>query len=150
LFVEDALEKWLKQSDLENMEADVMTDHLANALNTLKTHEMAGQGACSVKATKLIGEVLRVLKENQYLSQYKLVDDGKGGTFEVVLDGRINDCGVIKPRMPVKRTDWAKKEQQFIPGFGVGLLIVSTPNGIMTNSDAEKNHVGGRLLAYVY
>lgn len=127
-----------------------MMDHLADALNTIKTHEMVGQGTCTVRATKLIGEVLRVLKEHKYLSEYKLVENSRGGLYEVMLDGRINECGVIKPRMPVKKIDWARKEQQFIPGFGVGLLIVSTPEGIMTNADAEKNRVGGRLLAYVY
>ncbi len=127
-----------------------MMDHLADALNTIKTHEMVGQEVCTVRATKLIGEVLRVLKEHKYLIEYKLLENGRGGLYEVKLDGRINECGVIKPRMPVRKTDWAKKEQQFIPGFGVGLLIVSTPNGIMTNADAEKGRVGGRLLAYVY
>lgn len=128
----------------------MMTDHVADALNTIKTHEIVGQNICTVKATKLVGEILRVLKEHKYLKDYKVRDDGRGGWFEVELDGRINDCGVIKPRMPVKRSDWARREQEFIPGFGVGLLIVSTPSGIMTNWDAEKKHIGGRLLAYVY
>ena len=127
-----------------------MTDYLADALNTMKTHEIVGQNVCTVKATRLIEEVLKLLKHHKYLKEYKKVDDGRGGYYEVQLDGRINDCGVIKPRMPVKRQDWAKREQEFIPGFGVGLLIVSTPQGIMTNVDAEKKHIGGRLLAYVY
>lgn len=127
-----------------------MTDYLADALNTIKTHETVGQNTCTVRKTKLIAEILKVLKDHNYLRDYKMIDDGRGGWFEVTLDGRINDCGVIKPRMPVKRNEWSKKEQEFIPGFGVGLLIVSTPNGIMTNSDAEKKRVGGRLLAYVY
>lgn len=127
-----------------------MTDYLADALNTIKTHEIVGQSKCTVKKTKLIGEVLTVLKKHKYLKDFTVLDDGRGGWFEVQLDGRINDCGVIKPRMPVKRTEWARKEQEFIPGFGVGLLIVTTPGGIMTNSDAEKMQVGGRLLAYVY
>ncbi|MFH1520660.1 MAG: 30S ribosomal protein S8 [Candidatus Micrarchaeota archaeon] len=127
-----------------------MTDHLADALNTIKTHEIVGQNICTVKATKIIADILKVLKDNKYLKDYKKLENSRGGWFEVHLDGRINDCGVIKPRMPVKRSDWAKREQEFIPGFGVGLLIVSTPNGIMTNNEAEKKHVGGRLLAYVY
>jgi len=127
-----------------------MTDHLADALNTIKTHEIVGQDKCTVKATRLIGEILRVLKEHKYLKDYKTVDDGRGGWYEVALDGRINDCGVIKPRLPVRRAEWSKREQEFIPGFGVGLLIVSTPGGIMTNAEAEKKKFGGRLLAYVY
>ncbi|HID73091.1 TPA: 30S ribosomal protein S8 [Candidatus Micrarchaeota archaeon] len=125
-------------------------DHLADALNTIKTHEMVGQETCSVKASKLIEEVLRVLKEHKYLRSYETVSDGRSGSFKVQLDGRINDCGVIKPRMPVKRGSWASKEQQYIPGVGVGLLIVSTPQGVMTNVDAEQRKIGGRLLAYVY
>ena len=128
----------------------MMTDYLADALNTIKTHEIVGQNVCTVKATNLIAEVLKVLKHYKYLKDFKKVEDGRGGTFEVELDGRINDCGVIKPRMPVRRHEWAKKEQEFIPGFGVGLLIVSTPSGIMTNAEADKKRVGGRLLAYVY
>lgn len=125
-------------------------DHLADALNTLKTHEMVGQRVCEVKASKLLAEVFRVLKEKGYLSSYEMVEDGRGGYFKVMLDGRINNCGVIKPRFPVKRHEWPLVEQRYIPGIGIGLLIVSTPIGIMTNAEAEKNRTGGRLLAYIY
>ena len=125
-------------------------DHLADALNTIKTHEYVGQMKCRVRATKLIEKVLDVLKEHSYLSDYKKIEDGRSGYFEVELDGRINDCGVIKPRYPVKKNEWARKEEQFIPGVGVGLLIVSTSQGIMTNADAEEKKIGGRLVAYVY
>ena len=125
-------------------------DHLVDALNTIKTHEMVGQQVCEVKATRIIGEVLRVLKENGYLRTYEHVEDGRGGYYKIELDGRINNCGVIKPRFPVKRPDWAETEQQYIPGVGVGLLIVSTSQGITTNIEAEKKRMGGRLLAYVY
>ena len=127
-----------------------MTDHLADALNTIKTHELVGQNVCTVRYTKLIGEKLKVLKDHSYLKEFKKIENGRGDLYEISLDGRINDCGVIKPRTPVKRYAWAQKEQQYIPGYGVGLLIVSTPNGIMTNADADKKHIGGRLLAYVY
>jgi len=127
-----------------------MTDHLTDALNTFKTHEMVGQMECEVKATKLISEVLRLLKEHRYIRDFLRVENGRGGYFTVQLDGRINDCGTIKPRFPVKKSDWAITEQQYIPGVGIGLLIVSTSQGIMTNADAQKKKVGGRLLAYIY
>jgi len=127
-----------------------MVDHLADALNTMKTHEMVGQSTCTVKASRLVKEVLDLLIKHRYFKEYKFVEDGRGGKFVISLDGRINDCGVIKPRTAVQRTQWAKWEQQFIPGVGVGLLIVSTPKGIMTNADADSKRFGGRLLAYVY
>ncbi len=125
-------------------------DRLADALNTIKTHETIGQRTCTVKATKLVREVLELLKKHEYIKDYKFVDDGRGGFFAIQLAGRINDCGVIKPRFPVKRHDWAKQEEQWIPGVGIGFLIVSTSNGIMTNAETEKLGIGGRLLAYVY
>ncbi len=127
-----------------------MTDHLADALNTIKTHEYAGQMKCRIRATKLTGEVLKLLKAHNYLKDYKEVLERSTAYYEVELDGRINDCGVIKPRFPVKRHDWAKKEERFIPGVGVGLLIVTTSQGIMTNTEAEDKKIGGRLVAYVY
>jgi small subunit ribosomal protein S8 len=127
-----------------------MADHLADALNTIKTHELAGQEACTVRASRIVGEVLKVLKEKKYLKDFRKRDDGRKVWFEIELDGRINDCGVIKPRFPVKRNEWARREEQYIPGVGVGLLIVSTSQGIMTNVDAEDRKIGGRLVAYVY
>ncbi len=127
-----------------------MVDHLADALNTMKTHEMVGQDECTVKATTLVREVLNLLKKHRYLKDFAFEEDGRGGKFKVQLDGRINDCGVIKPRIAVKTAEWARWEQQFIPGVGIGLLIVSTSQGVMTNSDAQEAHEGGRLLAYIY
>lgn len=149
-YAEDASEKSGNISDLGNLVGEKMTDHLADALNTIKTHSIVGQDKCTVKATKLIAEVLELLKKHNYLKQYSKIHDGRGGFYEVELIGMINDCGVIKPRIPVKRHDWNKTEEVFIPAYNVGLLIVSTSKGIMTNADARANQTGGRLLAYVY
>ena len=127
-----------------------MTDHLADALNTIKTHEYAGQMKCRIRANKITSQVLKLLKDHKYLKDYAEITEKSTRYYDVELDGRINDCGVIKPRFPVKRHDWAKKEQRFIPGVGVGLLIVTTSQGIMTNVEAEDKKIGGRLVAYVY
>mgnify|MGYP006290046621 CR=1 FL=1 len=125
-------------------------DLLGDAMNTIKTHERQGIQECTVRASKLVGEILRLFKENGYVDEYEFVDDGKGGNYKVKLGGFINNCGVIKPRMAVKRGDWAKVEQMHIPGVGVGMIAVSTPAGIITNRDAQEKQVGGKLLAFVY
>ncbi len=125
-------------------------DIVANAINTIKTHEMVGQKRCTVPYSKLIQNILAILKSEGYIEDFVFVDDGRGGKFEVVLAGRINNAGVIKPRFPVKKHEWQKYEQMYLPAYNVGLIIVSTPQGVMTNYEARKRGIGGRLIAYVY
>ncbi len=125
-------------------------DILADALNTMKTHEIAGQKFCTVKASKLIAKVLEILKTEGYLSTYKLKEDGKGNHYEIELAGKINEAGVVKPRFSVKKNEWAKYEQRFLPAYNIGVIIVSTSQGIITNFEAQEKGIGGRLVAYVY
>lgn len=125
-------------------------DILADALNTMKTHEIAGQKYCSFKASKLIARVLEILKGQGYVTAYKLKEDGRGNRFEVELAGKINEAGVVKPRFPVKKGEWPKFEQRFLPAYNIGVIIVSTSKGVITNMEAQELGVGGRLIAYVY
>lgn len=126
-------------------------DPLADALNTIKTHKMVGQSECKIApASKLIREVLVLFQNYNYLGEFEYVDDGKSGYFKLKEIGFINDCGVVKPRFNVKKSEWAKWEQRFIPSKDFGLLVVSTPQGVMSNSDAKRKGLGGRLIAYVY
>ncbi len=66
------------------------------------------------------------------------------------LKNRINDCGVIKPRFSVKVDEFEKWEKRFLPARDVGILIVSTPNGVMTHKKVKEAHTGGRLLSFVF
>lgn len=126
-------------------------DPLADALNTIKTHCRVGQRECTIRpANRLIREVLALLQAHNYIGEFEFVDDGKSGEFRIKELGMINDCGVIKPRFSVKKHEWAKWEQRFIPSRDFGLLIVSTPQGLLTNTEAKKRGIGGKLIAYVY
>ncbi len=125
-------------------------DILADALNTMKTHEIAGQRHCTVKASKLIGKVLDILKGEGYIVSYRVREDGRGNKYDIELAGKINEAGVVKPRFPVKKGEWPKFEQRFLPAYNIGVIIVSTSKGVLTNVEANEKGVGGRLLAYVY
>lgn len=125
-------------------------DPLADAFNVIKTHEVKGRQDCIVKPSRLVRETLRILQARKYIGEFEFIDDGKGGTFKIKLLGKINKCGIIKPRFAVKKTEWNEWEQRYIPGIGFGFLIVSTPEGLMTNEDAKKREIGGRLIAYIY
>lgn len=126
-------------------------DTLANALNSIKVSEVKGLSSAKIKtASKTIREVLLLLESEGYIGKFQFVDDGKSGQFVVSLLGKINNCGVIRPRFPVGKNSWEKFEQRYLPGKTVGLLVVSTSSGLMTHLKAKEENKGGRLLCYVY
>jgi small subunit ribosomal protein S8 len=129
----------------------MLLDPLADALSTIKNAEMTGKPDCTLRpASKLIGNVLKVMKEKGYIGDFEFMDDGKSGIFKVQLKGKINKCGVIRPRHAVKNTDFEKWEKRYLPAKGFGSIILTTPDGVMTHSEARDNGIGGELLAYVY
>jgi len=129
----------------------MLLDPLANAMSCIKNAESTGKSSCVVKpASKLIGAVLKVMKGAGYVKDFEFVDDGKSGMFIVGLQGKINRCGVIKPRTSVKRMDFERYEQRFLPARDVGILIVTTPEGVMAHEKSKDREIGGSLLAYVY
>jgi len=129
----------------------MLLDPLADALSTIKNAEMTGKPDCTLRpASKLIGNVLKVMKEKSYIGDFEFIDDGKSGIFKVQLKGKINKCGVIRPRHAVKNTDFEKWEKRYLPAKGFGSIILTTPDGVMTHSEARDNGIGGELLAYVY
>lgn len=132
----------------------VMLDTLANAMVTLTNAEhRAMKEAVIMPISKLIIEVLRVLQREGYIGELEYIDDGRQGKVRVQLLGRINRAGVIKPRYNVKVKDlinmppWLKK---FLPSHEIGILIISTPHGVMSHREALSKNTGGVLLAYVY
>jgi len=128
-----------------------MMDTLANGLTTIMNNEMRRKKECVITpASKLLGRVLRIMQLNGYIGEFEFIDDGRSGKFKVQLLGRINKCGAIKPRYPVKTDEFEKWEKQFLPARDIGLLIVSTPQGVMSHKEAKQKKIGGRLLAYVY
>ncbi|MCS3924755.1 30S ribosomal protein S8 [Methanosalsum natronophilum] len=129
----------------------VLLDPLANALSTIKNAEDIGKQSCTIRpASKLIGNVLNVMKDNGYIGEFEFIEDGKAGIYEVKLIGRINKCGAIKPRYSVSSEDFEKWEKQYLPARNFGTLILTTSDGLLSQVQARENNVGGLLLAYVY
>ncbi len=126
-------------------------DSLNDALVSIKNAQMAGKKFCLVKPTsKLIGHVLKVMQDYQYINEFEYMEDGKGGIYKVGLNGAINSCGVIKPRRPIKRRDLEKFEARYLPAQDFGVLILTTTQGVISNAKAKELGVGGKLLGYVY
>lgn len=129
----------------------MLHDPLNDAMTALKNAETSGKKECILRpASKLVGRVLKVLQEHDYISQFEYIDDGRGGVYKAVLKGNINDCGVIKPRFAVGRKEMERWEARYLPAQDFGVLILTTTAGVISQTKAKEMGIGGKLLAYVY
>ncbi len=128
-----------------------MMDTLSSGLTTIMNTEMRNKRDCVISpASKLLGRVLRVLQLNGYIGEFEFIEDGRTGKFKVQLLGRVNKCGAIKPRYSVGADGFENWEKTYLPAREMGLLVVSTPFGVISHKEARQKNVGGRLLAFVY
>lgn len=125
-------------------------DLISDMLSAIKVSESFGKKYVTIKASRTEKDILLLLQKNGYIGSFELIEDGKGGKFEVQLVGKVNKCGSVRPRFAVKSDRFEKWEQRFLPAAGIGLLILSTSKGIMTHIEAKQQSIGGKLLAYVY
>ncbi len=125
-------------------------DRLADAINTIKTNERIGRRECTLYSTKLIKAVLEVMKKESYIKDFEEFNEKRVSMARVSLSNKINNIGVVKPRYALTKNDIQKYESRYIPSRDFGILILSTPKGIMTNKEAKEQNIGGRLLMYVY
>lgn len=129
----------------------MLNDPLANTMSLILNNELIGKSECLIKpGSKIIRNILKVMKDNGYIGDFKDVEDSRGNYIRLSLNGGINKCGVIKPRYSVKSGEFEKFERRYLPAKDTGILFVSTPNGIITHYDAKSKKTGGRLLAYCY
>lgn len=125
-------------------------DLLADMFSIIKNAESIGKDGCITPASNLIKNILLIVQKSGYIGDFELIDDGKGGSFKISLLGKINDCGVIKPRFSVSKHDFISWEKRFLPASAMGMLLVSTSQGIKSHTEAKKLNIGGKLLGYVY
>jgi small subunit ribosomal protein S8 len=128
-----------------------LTDPISDALVSIKNCELVAKKEFLFRpGSKLLGNILEVMKANHYIVDYEFIEDGKSGVYRVKLAGKINECRAVRPRYTVKKNGFEKFEKRFLPSRDLGLLIVSTSLGVMSHKDAIDKKIGGRLLAYVY
>jgi len=128
-----------------------LQDPLADCLATIYNNEMRNKRECIVyPASKLIGKVLQVMQRYGYIGEFEFIDDGRGGKFRIQLLGRINKCGVIKPRFSVTLKEIDEFAKRYLPSRDMGIIVMTTPKGVMSHREAKEQRTGGKLLAYVY
>ncbi|KAG2480089.1 MAG: 30S ribosomal protein S8 [Nitrosopumilales archaeon] len=127
------------------------TNVLANLFVTLYNNEARRKNECIVLPTSKLGvEVLKTLQKDGYIGEFERIEDKRGGKFKIKLLAKITKCGAISPRFKVKKTEYQNWEQQYLPSYMRGMLLVTTNQGVMSHHDAANKGIGGLLIGYVY
>jgi len=130
-----------------------MSDPLADMLTRIRNGVAARFESVEMPLSKLKVGVAKVLKEEGYITDYQVIDEGVQGTLKVTLKYGPNDEQVITGIRRVSKPGLRQyKKSSNIPkvmsGLGVGIL--STSKGIMTDREARRLNVGGELLCEVW
>ena len=130
----------------------VMTDPIADMLTRIRNANQAKHESVTMPASRLKLEILSVLKNEGYIAEYEKVEDGKQGVIKVTLK-YIGKERVIKGIKRISKPGlrvYAKKEELPKVLNGLGVAIVSTPGGVMSDREARKKNLGGEIIAFVW
>ena len=121
-------------------------DIVADALNRIMNAKKARENSLVIKQhSNLLLSLLAIAKLKGYIKNYKA--DGTMLTVEIA---QLHGCKAIKPRFFVGVSDIEKYIERYLPAKDIGILIISTNEGLMTHQTAQEKNIGGSLLAYFY
>ena len=131
----------------------VVTDPIADMLTRIRNANQMKYKEVLVPTSKLKVQIANILKNEGYINGYKLVDSENGSMMNIELKYGAKKERVItglkrisKPGLRV----YAKKEEIPTVLNGLGIAIISTSKGIMTDKQARKENIGGEVLAYIW
>ncbi len=130
-----------------------MTDPIADMLTRVRNANSAFKQSVSMPSSRKLVEIARILKQEGYITDYRVIDGEPQATLEIDLkygarkERTLNGLRRIsKPGLRV----YAKKDEMPRVLGGLGIAVISTSSGVMTDRDARKAGVGGEVLAYIW
>ena len=131
-----------------------MTDPIADFLTRMRNAIMAKHRIVEAPASNLKKEITKILFEKGYILNYKFIEDGPQGTIKIALKyDNVNKTSAIKKLIRVSTPGMRKytgyKDMPRVIN-GLGIAILSTSKGVMTNKEAAELKIGGEVLCYVY
>ena len=130
-----------------------MTDPIADMLTRIRNGAQAGHKSVDIPASKVKLEIARILQENFYIRGYRLAEDGKQGIIRVYLKYTEEEEPVFKRLERVSKPGRRRYVNSTeIPRVmnGLGIAIISTSSGVMSDRDARRQKVGGEVLCTVW
>lgn len=130
-----------------------MSDVIADMLTRIRNANTAKHATVDIPASNMKKAIAEILTEEGYIKSYTVVDDGKQGTIRVTLKYQAGKQRVIRGIKRVSKPGlriYASCEDMPQVMNGLGIAIVSTSKGIMTDKKARSLNVGGEVLAFVW
>ena len=130
-----------------------MTDPIADMLTRLRNGSKAGKKWVDIPASKLKKELARILAEEHFIQNFYVVEDRKQGELRLFLKYDKHEKPIIKGIRRVSKPGLRKYSRtDGLPRVlnGLGIAIISTSSGVMTDRDARRKGVGGEVICYVW
>ena len=133
----------------------VVTDTIADMLTRIRNANQMRYEEVSVPSSKIKNEIARILKEEGFINDYKVVSEENSAQSNIVITLKYTDkkerviTGLKRISKPGIRV-YAKNDEVPKVLNGLGIAIISTSKGIMTDKQARKENIGGEVLAYIW
>ena len=131
----------------------MMTDPIADMLTRIRNSNNAKHNTVDIPASNIKKQLAEILLDEGFVKSYDIIDDGKQGIIRMDLKYGQNSekiiSGIKRISKPGLRV-YAKKDEVPRVLGGLGIAILSTSNGVMTDKDARKNGVGGEVVCYIW
>jgi len=124
------------------MSQDIVADGLNQIMNAKRARKTTLELA---RYSKFLISVIALAKLKGYVKDYKL----ENNKLRIEIN-KLNKCQAIKPRLTVTLKEIEKYEKRYLPAKNIGILILTTSKGLLTNQTAKEKNIGGSLLAYMY
>jgi small subunit ribosomal protein S8 len=132
----------------------MVTDPIADYLTRVRNAQMAGHRVVEIPASNLKKRITEILYNQGYILKYKFEEDGKQGVIKIALKYDPNTkLPAIQALERVSKPGlrhYAKPIEFKRVKSGLGIAILSTSKGVMTDKDAKSQNVGGEVLCYIY
>ena len=130
-----------------------ITDPIADMLTSIRNANSAKHETVDVPASNMKKAIAQILLEEGYIKNFQLIDDGTQGVIRITLKYNANKEKVITGLRRVSKPGlrvYAGADELTRVLRGLGIAIVSTSKGVMTDKAARAQHVGGEVLAFVW
>jgi len=130
-----------------------MTDPIADMLTRIRNGMKAEKKWVDIPASKLKIELARILAEEHFIDKYQYVEDKRQGELRIYIRYDRDDKPIIKGIQRVSKPGLRRYSQaDKLPRVqnGLGIAVISTSRGVMTDRDARKKGVGGEVICYVW